>query len=70
MDLSFRLVLELVLSGWLCSAMLVAVILQAASRPSPGFAAPLAEPSDGGYRFGAAAPLTVTGLVAADTVPE
>jgi hypothetical protein len=70
MNLSFRLVLELVLSGWLGSAMLVAVMLQAASRPSPGFAAPLAESTDDLYRFGAAAPVTVSGSVAPDTVTE
>jgi hypothetical protein len=65
MDLSLRLILEFVLSGWLMAAMLVAVMLQAASRPSPGFALPLVDPTEGPYRFGVAASVTAPGLVVA-----
>jgi hypothetical protein len=62
MDLSLRLILEVVLAGWLSAAMLVGVMLQAASRPSPGFAAPLPESTDDPYRFGVAASVTVSAL--------
>jgi hypothetical protein len=61
MELSLRLIAEIVLSAWLSSALLVAVMLQAASRPSPGYAAPLAEPEDDAYRFGAGASSSVPG---------
>jgi hypothetical protein len=47
------------------AAMLVGVMLQAASRPSPGFALPLIDPTEGPYRFGVAAPVTAPGLVVA-----
>jgi hypothetical protein len=67
MDLSLQLILEIMLSGWLISAMLVAVMLQVASRPSPGFAAPLPDPTDDSYRFGVAGSVTVPAAVARDT---
>jgi hypothetical protein len=67
MELSLQLVLEIVLSGWLISAMLVAIMLQVASRPSPGFAAPLPDPTDDSYRFGVAGSVAFPASVAADT---
>ncbi|MDX6319796.1 MAG: hypothetical protein QOD35_3196 [Nocardioidaceae bacterium] len=63
MDLSLRLILEIVVSAWLMTAMLVGVMFQAASRPSPGFALPLVDPTEGPYRFGVAASVTAAGLV-------
>jgi hypothetical protein len=67
MDLSLQLVLDIMLSGWLISAMLVAVMLQVASRPSPGFAAPLPDPTEDSYRFGVGRSVTVPAPVARDT---
>jgi hypothetical protein len=70
MNVSLRLILEIVLSGWLMAAMLVALMLQGASRPSPGFALPLVDPTEGPYRFGVAAPVTAPGLVVAAPVSD
>jgi hypothetical protein len=64
MDFSLRLLLEVLLSVWLGSAIVVGVMLQAASRPSPGFAVPMVESTEDPYRLPApAASITVPVLV-------